>query len=105
MPAPIAAALILRRARRLLLTLKRCVVGDGSDIGFPEKSLNNIHRCDCPGTGPPLWKRLRMSGGVPYLPHGALSSWFVSSLKAQSRVAVRNIRRGILYKPRPVWPA
>jgi hypothetical protein len=41
-----------------------------------------------------------MSGGVPYLPHGALFSWVVSSFKAASPVAVLS-----LYKPRPVWPA
>jgi hypothetical protein len=46
-----------------------------------------------------------MSGGVPYLPHGALFSWVVSSFKAASPVAVLNISRGSLYKPRPVWPA
>jgi len=74
MPAPIAAALILRRARRLLLTLKRRVVGDGSDMGFPEKSLNNIQRCNCAATGTPLWERPRLSGGVPYLPQGVLFS-------------------------------
>src|SRR5262249_8313022 len=35
MPAPIATAPILRRTRRLLLTSKRCVVGDGSDMAPP----------------------------------------------------------------------
>jgi hypothetical protein len=46
-----------------------------------------------------------MSGGVPYLPQGALFSWVVSSFKAASPVAVLNISHGSLYKPRPVWPA
>ena len=77
MPAPIAAAPILRRTRRLLLTSKRCVVGDGSDMAPPERPLNNIPRWNCAATGTRLGERLRLSGGVPYLPHGALldRSW------------------------------
>jgi hypothetical protein len=38
-----------------------------------------------------------MSGGVPYLPHGALFSWVVSRFKAASLVAALNISRGSLY--------
>src|SRR5262249_56887019 len=77
MPAPIAAAPILRRTRRLLLTSKWCVVGDGSDMAPPERPLNNIPRWNCAATGTRLGERLRLSGGVPYLPHGALldRSW------------------------------
>jgi hypothetical protein len=75
------AAPILRRTRRLLLTSKRCVVGDGSDMAppeaLPERPLNNIPRWNCAATGTRLGGRLRLSGGVPYLPHGALldRSW------------------------------
>lgn len=71
--------------------------GDGSDMGFPEKSLNNIQRCNCAATGTPLWERPRLSGRVPYLPHGALFSWVVSRFKAASLVAALNISRGSLY--------
>src|SRR5262245_50978149 len=58
MPAPIAAAPILRRTRRLLLTSKRCVVGDGSDMAPPERPLNNIPRWNCAATGTRLGERL-----------------------------------------------
>src|SRR5262245_2790282 len=37
---------------------------------LPKKSLNNIQRCNCAATRTPLWERPRLSGGVPYLPHG-----------------------------------
>src|SRR5262249_50506783 len=73
-PTAIAAVLILRGTRRLLLTLKRRVVGDGSDMAPPERPLNNIPRWNCAATGTRLGERLRLSGGVPYLPHGALFS-------------------------------
>src|SRR5262249_49348547 len=72
-PAPIAAAPILRRTRLLLLTSKRCVVGDGYDMAPPERPLHNIPRWNCAATGTRLGERLRLSGGVPYLPHAPSS--------------------------------
>ena len=43
----------------------------------PERPLNNIPRWNCAATGTRLGGRLRLSGGVPYLPHAALldRSW------------------------------
>ena len=43
----------------------------------PERPLNNIPRWNCAATGTRLGERLRLSGGVPYLPHGAFldSAW------------------------------
>src|SRR5262245_31994269 len=77
MPAPIATTPILRRTRRLLLTSKRCVVGDGSDMAPPERPWTTSHVGIAPRLGHVLGERLRLSGGVPYLPHGALldRSW------------------------------
>jgi hypothetical protein len=90
MPAPIAAAPILRRTRRLLLTSKRCVVGDGYDMAPPERPLNNIPRWNCAATGTRLGERLRLSGGVPYLPHGVLLDRYRNS---------RDVRRWVHAPP------
>src|SRR5262244_3451969 len=49
-----------------------------------KKSLNNIQRWNCAATRTPLWERPRLSGGVPYLPHGVLFSWVVSRFEAAS---------------------
>src|SRR5262245_57263356 len=52
MPAPIAAAPILRRTRRLWLTSKRRVVGDGYDLAPPARPPHNISPWNCAATGP-----------------------------------------------------
>src|SRR5262245_10604708 len=77
MPAPIAAAPILRRTRRLLLTSKRCVVGDGSDMASPERPLNNIPRWNCAATGTRLGgaaEIVRRCALFTTLPLGALTA-------------------------------
>src|SRR5262249_52582281 len=73
MPAPIAAAPTPRRTRRLLLTLKQCVVGGGCDMAPPNNPSTTSNAVIAPRLGH-LFGSSRDCPAVCPIYHMALSS-------------------------------
>src|SRR6516164_7313079 len=94
MPAPIAAAPTPRRTRRLLLTLKQCVVGDGSDMAPPNNPSTTSNAVIAPRLGH-LFGSSRDCPAVCPIYHMALSSPAVLDTHCRRR----HSSSGLMTKP------